>query len=185
MQLHEPLRIATPSQRLAAVAHNMRLAKIAEKAGSVIPRRVVTFSIPNTPFGIPKIRPYQPKPLYIGAPEHYYQFMWFHDLVFGADREKERVLSVAGIARAVAGHFGISLTELLADRRDRRIVRPRQLAMYLAKKLTLRSLPDIGRKFGGRDHTTVLHAVCLIESLLLTDLKMAADMNAIKARVQA
>lgn len=77
----------------------------------------------------------------------------------------ERYYPVATIIRAVAGYYKISVRDMLSARRTRSVVRPRQVAMYLAKQLTLRSLPDIGRRFGGRDHTTVLHAVRKIESL--------------------
>ena len=60
-------------------------------------------------------------------------------------------------------HFGVNRGDLLSSRRNRSIVRPRQIGMYLAKSLTARSLPEIGRRFGGRDHTTVLHAIRKIE----------------------
>jgi chromosomal replication initiator protein len=73
------------------------------------------------------------------------------------------------IQRATAKEFGIELDELLSKRRARAIARPRQVAMYLSKTLTTRSLPDIGRRFGGRDHTTVIHAVKRIESLRSED----------------
>jgi chromosomal replication initiator protein len=63
-------------------------------------------------------------------------------------------------------------------------VRPRQIAMYLAKTLTLRSLPEIGRRFGGRDHTTVLHAVRKIESLIGTDNGLAAEIEVLKSQLQ-
>jgi chromosomal replication initiation ATPase DnaA len=74
--------------------------------------------------------------------------------------------SVESIMKIVCLHFGVSRIDVLSDRRTADIVRPRQIAMYLAKRLTLRSLPEIGRRFGGRDHTTVLHAVRKTQSLL-------------------
>lgn len=73
------------------------------------------------------------------------------------------------IQKAVGVYCGVSRGDMLSARRTRNVVRPRQIAMYLCKKLTLRSLPEIGRKFGGRDHTTVLHAVRKIESLRQSD----------------
>lgn len=77
--------------------------------------------------------------------------------------------SVDKIQRATAKQFGISMEEMLSKRRARAIARPRQVAMYLAKMLTTRSLPDIGRRFGGRDHTTVIHAVKRIDQLRAED----------------
>lgn len=77
--------------------------------------------------------------------------------------------TVDKIQRTAAAHFGISIDELLSKRRARAVARPRQIAMYLCKILTTRSLPDIGRRFGGRDHTTVIHAVKRIEALRAED----------------
>ena len=68
-------------------------------------------------------------------------------------------LKTANIQRVVAEHFNVTVADILSARRTANVVRPRQIAMYLTKVLTLRSLPEIGRRFGGRDHTTVLHAV--------------------------
>ena len=73
------------------------------------------------------------------------------------------------IQKLVASHFNVSRADILSSRRTFNVVRPRQIAMYLSKTLTLRSLPEIGRRFGGRDHTTVLHAVRKIEDLALKD----------------
>ncbi len=82
----------------------------------------------------------------------------------GAQRVK-----IEDIQRIVARHYNVSRGDLLSSRRTANVVRPRQVAMYLAKTLTLRSLPEIGRRFGGRDHTTVLHAVRKIENLVGND----------------
>ncbi len=87
--------------------------------------------------------------------------------------------TVDSIQRATAKHFSISLDELLSKRRARAIARPRQIAMYLAKQLTTRSLPDIGRRFGGRDHTTVIHAIKRIEALKAEDDGVRADVEAL------
>jgi chromosomal replication initiator protein len=72
----------------------------------------------------------------------------------------------------------------LSSRRTANVVRPRQIAMYLAKTLTLRSLPEIGRRFGGRDHTTVLHAVRKIEGLIGKDNALAAEIESLKSQLQ-
>lgn len=78
-------------------------------------------------------------------------------------------LTVKDIQRAVCVYYRISHDDLVGERRLRRLVRPRQVAMWLCRKLTDRSMPDIGRRFGGRDHTTVLHAYRQIEKLRLED----------------
>ena len=76
------------------------------------------------------------------------------------------VPTVAEIQRAVCRHFGITCAQLVSANRKRAIARPRQIAMWLSRNLTKRSLPDIGRRFGGRDHTTALHAVRRIDALI-------------------
>jgi chromosomal replication initiator protein len=88
------------------------------------------------------------------------------------------------IQRIVARHYNVSRSDLLSSRRTANVVRPRQIAMYLAKTLTLRSLPEIGRRFGGRDHTTVLHAVRKIEGLIGTDNSLAAEIEVLKSQLQ-
>src|SRR5262249_18953491 len=87
-------------------------------------------------------------------------------------QEPKRV-KIEDIQRVVARQYNVSRADLLSSRRTANVVRPRQVAMYLAKTLTLRSLPEIGRRFGGRDHTTVLHAVRKIENLVTTDTALA------------
>ncbi len=81
-------------------------------------------------------------------------------------RSNDRRISVEEIQRAVAEHYGITVADLLSNCKQRAIARPRQVAMYLVKRLTNRSLPDIGRKFGGRDHTTIMHGVRRITQLM-------------------
>lgn len=83
------------------------------------------------------------------------------------------VPTIATIQTVVAAYYGMSRLELISDRRAREVARPRQVAMWIAKKLTTRSLPDIGQRFGGRDHTTVLHAVRRIEALRAEDPEIA------------
>lgn len=84
-------------------------------------------------------------------------------------------IRIDDILKIVGRHYNVARTDLLSPRRARTIVRPRQIGMYLAKKLTPRSLPEIGRRFGGRDHSTVLHAVRKIEDMLKTDDKLARE----------
>jgi chromosomal replication initiator protein len=84
----------------------------------------------------------------------------------------------------VARQYNVSRADLLSSRRTANVVRPRQVAMYLAKTLTLRSLPEIGRRFGGRDHTTVLHAVRKIEGLVGNDAMLADEIEVLKRQLQ-
>jgi len=86
---------------------------------------------------------------------------------------------VAEIQKVVAAYYGIPVIEMTSERRARSVARPRQVAMWLAKQITTRSLPDIGRRFGGRDHTTVLHAVRRIEVLRRVDRQVAEDCEAL------
>jgi chromosomal replication initiator protein len=84
-------------------------------------------------------------------------------------------IKIEDILKVVGRHFNVARTDLLSPRRARTVVVPRQIGMYLAKKLTARSLPEIGRRFGGRDHSTVLHAVRKIEELVKTDDRLARE----------
>ena len=95
-------------------------------------------------------------------------------------RSYERRVTIDEIQRKVAEHYGLKLNDMYSVRRSRNVARPRQVAMYLCKKLTPRSLPEIGRKFGGRDHTTVMHAVKKIEELIANDPSFADDVNTVR-----
>lgn len=99
-----------------------------------------------------------------------------------SNAETPRV-KIEDIQRATALQFGLTKTDLLSHRRTKQIVGPRQIAMYLAKVMTVRSLPDIGRRFGGRDHTTVLHAVRKIEKELQTDASLQKVVEALKSAI--
>jgi chromosomal replication initiator protein len=92
-------------------------------------------------------------------------------------RAHDRRITIDEIQRKVAEHYNIRLPDMHSARRARNVARPRQVAMYLAKQLTSRSLPEIGRKFGGRDHTTVMHAVRKVEELMRDDTQIAQDVE--------
>ena len=92
-----------------------------------------------------------------------------------------RVVTVDKIQNIVSNYFNIALSDMLSQRRSRPLARPRQIAMYLAKKMTTRSLPEIGRRFANRDHTTVIHAVKTITRLVEQDDEMKKNVNQIKA----
>lgn len=97
-------------------------------------------------------------------------------------REQRRI-RIEDIQRVVSRHFNVPKADLLSARRTQTIVRPRQIAMYLAKTMTPRSLPEIGRRFGGRDHTTVLHAVRKIEGLIEGDMTLADEIELLKRMI--
>ncbi|HFQ15772.1 MAG TPA: chromosomal replication initiator protein DnaA [Rhodobacteraceae bacterium] len=100
-------------------------------------------------------------------------------------RASDRKVTVEEIQRKVSEHYGIRLSDLLGPRRVRSIARPRQVAMFLAKNLTSRSLPEIGRRFGNRDHTTVMHGVRRIEELKAVDSQLAEDVELLRRALEA
>lgn len=104
-----------------------------------------------------------------------------HDLI--KHREPRRV-KIEDIQRLVANHYNVSRADILSSRRTAVVVKPRQMAMYMSKILTLRSLPEIGRKFGGRDHTTVLHAVRKIDGLVTRDTSLAGEIDHLTRMLQ-
>lgn len=100
-------------------------------------------------------------------------------------RSSERRITIDEIQKKVAEHYNIRVSDMHSARRARQVARPRQVAMYLAKQLTPRSLPEIGRKFGGRDHTTVIHAVRRIEELSAFDPVFREDVDLLRRLLQA
>jgi len=99
-------------------------------------------------------------------------------------RGGEKRITIDEIQKAAAEHYGMKQADLISERRNRSIARPRQAAMWLAKQLTTRSLPDIGRRFGGRDHTTVLHAVRRIEALKADDAQLTRDLETLARKLR-
>lgn len=100
-----------------------------------------------------------------------------------AEQSSPQRIRIEDIIRVVSKHYGVSRVDLMSSRRTANVVRPRQVAMYLAKTLTLRSLPEIGRRFGGRDHTTVLHAVRKIEGLVQKDRILRDEVGVITKQI--
>ncbi len=93
-------------------------------------------------------------------------------------------MKIEDIQKLVASHYSVTRADILSSRRTATVVKPRQVAMYLSKALTLRSLPEIGRRFGGRDHTTVLHAVRKIEGLSASDSALREELELLKRMLQ-
>jgi len=100
-------------------------------------------------------------------------------------RASDRKVTIDEIIRKVADHYNLRLSDMLSPRRARSVARPRQVAMFLSKMLTSKSLPEIGRRFGGRDHTTVIHAVRKIEELRSVDNQIAEDVELLRRMLEA
>ncbi|NND17692.1 MAG: chromosomal replication initiator protein DnaA [Silicimonas sp.] len=100
-------------------------------------------------------------------------------------RASDRKITVEEIQRKVSDHYNIRLSDMIGPKRVRTFARPRQIAMYLSKQLTSRSLPEIGRRFGGRDHTTVMHGVRKIEELMQKDSQIADDLELLRRSLEA
>ncbi len=100
-------------------------------------------------------------------------------------RASERKITIEEIQRRVSEHYNIRLSDMIGPKRVRNYARPRQVAMYLCKQLTSRSLPEIGRRFGGRDHTTVMHGVRRIEELRVQDGQIAEDIEMLRRTLEA
>lgn len=100
-------------------------------------------------------------------------------------RSSEKRLTIEEIQRKVAEHYNVRLSDMIGPKRLRTIARPRQVAMYLSKQMTSRSLPEIGRRFGGRDHTTIMHGIRKIEELMAGDGQLADDVQLLKRLLQS
>jgi hypothetical protein len=159
----------TPTQLASNTHRRQMLANIEAKAAA----RVVKYE-PPPPVSVPVRKP---------------AFRWINtaavcdcDYCRGAAARPIRP-KVETIQRFVCEHYRIALTEILSQRRTAEVVRARQVSMYLAKQLTLRSLPEIGRLFAGKDHTTVLHAVRKIAELRKIDLDLDEVLTSLTARL--
>jgi hypothetical protein len=160
--------------------HKRFHADIARRAALVPQKEELTYSIPNAPFGVRKVRP-GPAPKAKVQPNiepAYWHCMWFFDLI---KAKPARVVepTINQVLDAVSRHYAIPRMALISARRTRNITRPRQISYFLAKKLTGRSFPEIGRRCGGRDHTSVIHGVQLIERLRAVDPLLESDLHAI------
>lgn len=108
-----------------------------------------------------------------------------HESLSDILRASDKKVTIDEIMRRVSDHYHVKITDLMGPRRTRSIARPRQVAMYLAKKLTHKSLPDIGNRIGGRDHTTVIHAVKRIEELQAVDSQIREDLELLRRLLEA
>ena len=107
------------------------------------------------------------------------------DLLQDLLRASDRRTTIDQIQKKVAEHFNVKISDMHSARRSRAVARPRQIAMFLAKNLTSRSLPEIGRKFGGRDHTTVIHAIKKVQELTKNDSSLSEDIEILTRSLQS
>jgi chromosomal replication initiator protein len=108
-----------------------------------------------------------------------------HEVLHDILKAHDRRVTIEEIQKKVAEHYSIRLTDMSSARRARSVARPRQVAMYLAKQLTQRSLPEIGRRFGNRDHTTVMHAVSRVGELMSRDAGFAEDVELLRRMLES
>jgi hypothetical protein len=177
MNLHVDL---TPTQRQAVERRASFHASIAAKAAELADRRtrLKLAAIPIAAIEAPLIRTPEVEVVDPDAEVDQSDSNWFVVLAPGQDH-----LSVRDIQKAVCKYYGVKLEEMLSQRRTADIVLPRQVAMFLCKELTSRSLPELGRRFGGRDHTTVLHGVRKIPRIAYDDASLAQDLVIIREKL--
>jgi hypothetical protein len=173
--------IATPSQKLAAEARRERERKITAKAHPDSPIACPSASVRSQQAGAAPPAPTPASAWKTAGPHQPVRARgrnWFW-IVGEIDPRLPLKLTIEEIQTAVERHCKVGHIDLISARRNADIVRPRQIAMFLARHLTPNSLPAIGRTFGGRDHTTVLHAVRKIEWLRTRDTTLAGDIETI------
>jgi Bacterial dnaA protein helix-turn-helix len=173
--------VATPSQRLAAAARRERERRIAAQAR---PDPASLQTLRSEPALSPEP---QAVDAVVGPRDQTRKLPikpWFW-IVAEIDPSVTRKMGIDDIQNAVARHYQVTHTDMISARRTAEVVRPRQIAMFLARHLTPNSLPVIGRHFGNRDHTTVLHAIRKIEAIRTRDQSLADDLEAISRALSA
>lgn len=173
----------TPLQAELHENHKRFHDTIARRAALVPQKEMRTYFIPNTPFGVKKINP---RPIRVGPNIEplWWHCMWFADLIAIRAPNPVSGSTVERIQRAVCRKYGVTLNDMKSERRTQNIVEPRQVAMYLCKELTGRSYPEIGRRFGGRDHTTAIHAVRKIAARCVSTPEFAGIVAELKAELR-
>lgn len=180
--IHNPYSELTPSQYEAAKARRERLEKIASRALVAVVQVEVSQQAPKEDAEPqPTVSPLDEwieRQKAIPLPKK----PWFSIEAEIGEPEIVRP-RIETIQRACAKYYGVSRSDIISARRTAAVVRPRQVGYYLSKVLTLKSLPEIGRRFGGRDHTSALSGIRKIERLRKTDQELEADLHAIAAAV--
>lgn len=156
--------------------HAEHKARLARMGGAPLPR-----------VAVPEITPEQPKAVFWrGINEaRYWRNMWCWDLVAMSSKPNFGRPNLKRILHVVAAHYGVTPDEIISHRRLLVVSRPRQIVMYLARQLTLRSFPEIGRALGGRDHTTVLYGVSRIEKLIAQSPEMKRTIDELTQEITA
>ena len=176
MSLYDPHSNSTPSQRLAWAAHNARKTKIALRAKNI---RATVAKIAE-----PEIVEPQPSSfsLWVARQERFNPLpkkRWFSvECEISPDDPVKP--TIEKIQRVTANYYGLIRDDLICACRTKNLVIPRHVAMYLCRLLTLKSFPEIGRRFGNRDHTVPIYACNKIDGLIKTDPAVASDIEAIK-----
>ena len=162
-------------------AYNFSLSDLAEQSGVAIPHKVLEFLAHRISSNVRELEGALTRitahATLVGRPV---TLESAQELLRDLLRANDRRVTIEEIQKRVAEHFNIKLADMQSPRRARSVARPRQIAMFLAKRLTTRSLPEIGRKFGGRDHTTVMHAVKKVEELSAADGGFAEDVDLLR-----
>lgn len=168
--------------------HVARLERIARAAENPkVKAKPLRHEIPNAPYGEPKINPNPGSPIpddWVDRQKRLHKKPWFEIVDGPLDFPRvKHTPRIDEIQRAICEHFGVSYADLISSRRTQRVVMPRQVGIYICRLLTPRSFPEIGKRFGGRDHTTVLHAVRKIERLRAEDMHIGATVEMICEQV--
>lgn len=164
---------------LVETLHRERKERLARfERAAIKPTQIIAVPLPPVP---------PPAPVFLFAPRKYdplEEYAWRVEIE-GVEQQEYRQPTLHDIRAIVCMHYGIELAALLSARRTQDLTRPRHVAYYLASKLTLKSLPEIGRHLGGKNHTTVLHGARKIERLLLTDPALRDVIATMKRRLGA
>ena len=167
-----------------ATTYELRLAILeakAARAGVVVPGRVMEFLAQKITANVRELEGALNRLIaHANLFERPVTLETAHEVLHDLLRAYDRKITIEEIQKQVAEHYNIRVSEMSSARRARNIARPRQIAMYLAKQLTSRSLPEIGRKFGNRDHTTVMHAVSKVTELIEADPDFAEDVELLR-----
>ncbi len=185
--LHDPLAGLTPTQRKEAQAHRQRLMRLRSNTRERQPIEALReIALESDPEIEAKVEPVLTVEDWVQRQKELHAPLEFKPLWFSIEDDLNPEPArpcILDIQIETAKYFGVGRSDLLSSRRTANVVRPRQVAMYLAKTLTLRSLPEIGRRFGGRDHTTVLHAVRKMHRLAATDPDVARAVGEITTKL--
>lgn len=171
----------TPTQAALHAARKQRLARLTAAAERAITRQAPPPVVEVEAAPLAPVTPGQP-PYVAGDPLPCGRALWFR---IEAERAAEQGPELRDIQLTVCAYYKVTLTDMLSHRRLAAIVRPRQIAVYLARELTLLSLPQIGAKFGGRDHTTALVSHRKIARLMASDARLATDVTQLRAQLTA